>query len=102
MIDLEEKIKFVDDLTLLEIVNLLIITEWTARNNMKLNTNKTKVMIFNYTNNYPFTSRITIDQTDIEIVENTKLLGTHITNDLKWDLNTKHIIKKANDRMQLL
>ena len=43
-----------------------------------------------------------MDKTDIEIVDNTKLLGTHITNDLKWDLNTKHIIKKANARMQLL
>ena len=38
----------------------------------------------------------------IEIVEKTKLLGTHITNDLTWDLNTSHIVKKANARMQLL
>ena len=68
---------------------------------MKLNTNKSKLMIFNFTQNYQFTTRVTMDGEPIEIVENTKLLGTHITNDLTWDLNTNHIVKKANARMQL-
>ena len=35
------------------------------------------------------------------MVSETKLLGTHITNDLKWDLNTHHLVKKGNSRMQL-
>ena len=39
---------------------------------------------------------------NIEVVESTKLLGTVISNDLKWDLNTNQIVKKANARMQLL
>ena len=38
----------------------------------------------------------------IEIVKETKLLGTHITDDLKWDKNTSEIVKKANRRMQIL
>ena len=59
-------------------------------------------MIFNYTQNHQFTIRITMEDEQIEIVENTKLLGTHITNDLTWDLNTKHIVNKSNARMQLL
>ena len=59
-------------------------------------------MIFNYTKNHQFTIRITMEDEQIEIVENTKLLGTHITNDLTWDLNTKHIVKKSNARIQLL
>ena len=69
---------------------------------MKLNTDKSKVMIFNYTNNYQFTTRLTMDNMPLQVVEEAKLLGTHITNDLKWDLNTKHIVKKSNSRMQLL
>ena len=69
---------------------------------MKLNTAKSKVMIFNYTNNHQFTTRVNMDNVPLQIVEKAKLLGTHITNDLKWDLNTKHIVKKSNSRMQLL
>ena len=78
------------------------ITNWTNKKIMKINTNKTKLMIFNYTQNHQFTTRITMEDEQIEIVENTKLLGTHITNDLTWDLNTKHIVNKSNARMQLL
>ena len=59
-------------------------------------------MIFNYKLNHQFTTIITIEDEQIEIVENTKLLGIHITNDLIWDLNTKHTVKKSNARMQLL
>ena len=56
-------------------------------------------MIFNYTQNHHFTTRNNMEDEQIEIFENTKLLGTHITNDLTWDLNTKHIVKKSNARM---
>ena len=36
------------------------------------------------------------------MIENTKLLGTIVQTDLKWDLNTANIVKKANMRMELL
>ena len=67
-----------------------------------LNTDKTKSMIFNFTNNYQFTSRLQLKNQNIELLNDTKLLGTIISDDLKWNLNTKRIIKKANARMQLL
>ena len=35
-------------------------------------------------------------------MKETKLLGTIITNDLKWGKNTKHLVKKAYGRMELL
>ena len=38
----------------------------------------------------------------IEVINSTKLLGTIISSDLKWDLNTASIVKKANARMELL
>ena len=34
--------------------------------------------------------------------EEKKLLGTIITNDLKWEANTSFLVRKANSRMQLL
>ena len=38
----------------------------------------------------------------MEVLNSTKLLGTVITDDLRWDLNTSNIVKKANARMELL
>ena len=39
---------------------------------------------------------------NLEIVNETKLLGTVVTNDLKWDRNVEEIVKKANRRLELL
>ena len=35
-------------------------------------------------------------------IKSTKLLGTIIQDNLKWDLNTNRLIKKANAKMNLL
>ena len=69
---------------------------------MAINTEKSKIMIFNYTKNHQFTTRLSINNVNLEVVNQAKLLGTHITNDLKWDVNTRQIIRKSNARMQLL
>ena len=39
---------------------------------------------------------------NLTLLKSTKLLGTLISDDLKWDLNTKEIVKKANMSMALL
>jgi hypothetical protein len=62
---------------------------------MQINEKKTKTMIFNYTNNYKFTTRLTINDNNVEVIDNTRLLGTIITNDLT-------IVRKSNARMELL
>ena len=69
---------------------------------MILNQKKTKVMIFNFTDNYKFTTRLTMNQENIEVVNKAKLLGVIISDDLKWDENTSYLVKKANARMELL
>ena len=38
----------------------------------------------------------------LPIISQTKLLGTTITDDLKWNVNTKELVKKGNQRMLLL
>ena len=45
---------------------------------------------------------MSVDDENIELVNEAKLLGTFITDDLKWNKNTKEIVKKAYRRMQLL
>ena len=59
------------------------IDSWTKQNKMQLNSDKTKNMIFNYTNNYQFMTRLQLDGQNIEVLNSTKLLGTIISNDLK-------------------
>ena len=69
---------------------------------MKLNEDKTKQMIFNFTTNKQLSTRTKLNNTNIEIVEKTKLLGLVLTNDLKWEENTELLVKKANSRIHVL
>ena len=137
-VDVVDRFKFVDDLTILEVVNLLTvgissynikqhvpddipihnqyiqpddlksqkwleeIDDWTEKQKMMINTKKTKTMIINFTDNFQFTTRLKLKDKNIEVIDSTKLLGTIISNDLKWDLNTAAIVRKANARMELL
>ena len=92
----EEKYKFVDDLSTMEIINLIMvglpsyifkfhvasdigtdhlflpseninsqsymnnIRDWTQQRQMQLNEKKSKLMIFNFTNNYQFSTRVNL------------------------------------------
>ena len=59
-------------------------------------------MISNFTHNYQFTTDIFQNEGHLEVIEHTKLLGTYISNDLRWDKNTEFLVKKANARMRIL
>ena len=78
------------------------INTWTENQKMKINEQKTYVMFFNFSNEKQFTTRLTLNDEPIKVISSTRLLGTIITNDLKWDENTSSIVRKANARMELL
>ena len=59
-------------------------------------------MIFNFTKKFQFTTNLSVNDKEIEVVDETKLLGTYLTSDLKWNKNTSELIKKAYKRMPLL
>ena len=59
-------------------------------------------MIFNLSKNHKFSTRLQIGGEILEIVNEAKLLGTTISNDLKWDKNTQELVKKANKRMEII
>ena len=69
---------------------------------MKLNVKKSKVMVFNFTEDYQFSTRLYLENTLLEIVNETKLLGTIITSDLKWSKNNEMLVKKGYQRMMIL
>ena len=132
------RFKFVDDLSALEKLNLILaglcsynfknhvasdvgthqlflpgnhtqsqlyldgIQNWTDRNQMELNEKKSKVMIFNYTKNFQFSTRLYLGETLLNIISETKLLGTIITDDLTWHKNTDYLVKKGYQRMIIL
>ena len=81
---------------------LEILNSWSKDHKMELNLEKTKIMIFNFTKDKQFTINLKTEGKDIEVVNETKLLGTVISSDLKWDSNVNSIIKRANARMNIL
>ena len=138
MIPEDDKFKFVDDLSTLEVINLLSvgiasfnfklnvadnvplhnqiipasnlksqqwlseINDWTEKQKGLINEKKTKTMIFNYTQDFQFTTNLKLKGESIEVIKSTKLLGTIISDDLKWNLNTANLVKKANLSMEIL
>ena len=78
------------------------IDNWTDNQKMKLNIKKTKNMIFNFSKKFKFSTQLSVKNENIELIKEAKLLGTFITDDLRWNKNTAEIVKKAYMRMQLL
>ena len=69
---------------------------------MIISEKKMKAMIFYYTNNHQFTTRLELKGQNDKIVKQMKILGTVINSDLSWNDNCDAIIKKVNARMSLL
>ena len=78
------------------------ISDWTERNLMQLNADKSKYMVINFTDNYQFSSRLTLDGNVLKQVEETRLLGVVINDTLTWSSNSDFIVKKAYKRMLML
>ena len=134
----EKKYKFIDDLSILEILNLISIalssynfqhhvasdiaigheylepkdaksqeyldkiSTWTKNQEMQLNCEKNKYMIFNPSKNHQFNTRLNIEGQAIEQVHEARLLGVLIRDDLSWKSNTEFITKEAYKRMEIL
>ena len=78
------------------------INTWTKDHKMIISEKKTKAMIFNFTDNFQFSTRLELKGKNIEMVDSMKILGTIVRSDLSWDDNCELLIKKVNARMQLL
>ena len=78
------------------------ISEWTDEHQMKLNSDKSKYMVVNYTDKYQFNTRLSLDNNLLKQVNETCLLGVVISDDLSWQSNTDSTVKKAYKRMLIL
>ena len=59
-------------------------------------------MVFNPCTSKDFMPRIALGNQELEVVEETKLLGLIIRSDMKWITNTQNMIKKANKRLWII
>ena len=59
-------------------------------------------MIFNDTNNYKFSTRLTMNNFLLDIIDETKLLGVILSADLTWRKNTKSLVKRGYSRIIIL
>ena len=78
------------------------LENWTTENKMKMNVEKSKLMVFNFTEDYQFSSRLYLEDNLLEIIPSTRLLGTIISSDLKWFENTEMLVKRGYQRMVIL
>jgi hypothetical protein len=104
-------IKFVDDITAVEIVNhgagsqmqtvLDQIAGWCSTNFMVINPKKSKEMLFgSLQNDQP--ALLAAGTSTIERVRSFKLLGVNISDNLRWDEHVNSICSKAGKRLHYL
>ena len=75
---------------------------WCELNQLQLNTSKTKEMIVNFRRKTSHFTPVSIQGSNIEVVESYKFLGVHLNNNLNWTDNTHALYKKGQSRLHLL
>lgn len=70
---------------------------------MKINVDKTKVVLFNTARKYDFMPQLTIDGvSNLEVVEEFRLLGVNFMSNLSWQSNTDMMCQKGFSRLWML
>ena len=88
-----------------EIINQIEKLEgFVDEHQMRINSDKTKVMLFNTSTARDFMPRVNIGNSDqnLEVVDQLKLLGIIITSDMKWHANTEYLCIKGYNRLWML
>ena len=80
------------------------IVAYTHEHQMKINNDKTKAILFNNATKNDFHPTLTLDggETQLELVEEIKLLGVRVRSDLSWKSNTDSMCQGAYSRLWLL
>ena len=105
-------LKFADDTTLVGLISredesayrweIERLQSWCSCNNLELNAQKTVEMVVDFRRNAALPLPITLGGIPVASVESNRFLGLTISRDLKWELNTVALVKKAQKRMFFL
>ena len=113
-IDAPLRWKYVDDLTLGEIVcaknncnsqlqkDLDSLSKWCQENDMLPKPEKCHVMHISNLKNTPDIPNFILDGKQISVTEDMKLLGVTLQSNLSWDIQVNQMISKAAKRMYML
>jgi hypothetical protein len=74
------------------------IEEYADENQMKINFSKTKFMLFNPTKTFDFIPNYKTSGGQVETLEEMKLIGIVLRNDLTWS-NIEYMTKKAYKKL---
>ena len=78
-------------------------SEYCVENKMIINTDKTKVVLFNAARKYDFQPQLTLDGTSqLEVVEEFRLLGINFQSNLSWQSNTDLMCLKGYSRIWMI
>ena len=76
---------------------------FTEQNRMKINTKKSKIMVFNFCKKFEFLPQLNFPECDpLEVIYETRLLGVIITSNLSWSNHVKHMTLSATKKLWIL
>ena len=82
---------------------LVKMVRYANRNFMEINKKKTKVLLFNpRKRGLDFQTRIMVDGEALEVVEQIRLVGLILSDDLSWRANTDSLVKRAFAKIWIL
>ena len=84
-------------------VQLKELGEYAQNHQMKVNSNKSKVILFNSARKYDFFPNLGFENEDnLEVVEELKLLGVVLTSNLSWQAQTDYMCQRAYSRTWMI
>ena len=78
------------------------LISWCDRNNLSLNVNKTKEIVIDFRTKKTCIQPLSIQGSDVEIVNSFRFLGAYINDTLTWDNHCLVTLKKARQRLYFL
>ena len=79
------------------------LNQYTEKHEMKINQTKSKVILFNNAVKYDFQPNLSLQNgSQLEVVEEIRLLGVQVRSDLSWSSNTSAMCKAAYARLWML
>ena len=76
--------------------------DWTIDNRFQLNINKGKEIRISFSKNNADLPPLFINGQELEVVQNARLRGVTITNNISWNLHNNETIKKAPKQLYFL
>ena len=69
---------------------------------MRINYKKTRMILFNPGSAKDFHPRFNLGNTEIDLVDETRLLGVVVRSDLSWSSNTDYMVERVNRKLWFL